>query len=288
MKLYSEFKVKPTLRCACNNEYRERQVEYTTPPEGEILKPGGTGTEYWRAYDVCRLCSHYFEVHDFDITSLYEGDYVKTTYGSLERIHETFRRIIDLPPSQSDNAGRVNRINKKITEYYNLEDKDFSSLSLLDVGSGLGVFPYVMQACGWQATALDPDPTACKHMSDKLKLQVICADYLKIDHLTIGKYNLITFNKVLEHVEDPVDFLFKSKSVLNSGGMIYIEVPDIEAMNDHQNKDREEFHLGHLHVFSPASLYKLIETAGLSFIEMIRLRDPSGKYTLTVFCKTTY
>ena len=46
------------------------------------------------------------------------------------------------------------------------------------------------------------------------------------------KYDLIFLNHVLEHVEDPVVFLKGVKSVLNKGGLLYIEVPH----NDHLHK----------------------------------------------------
>lgn len=284
-KHFSEFTTSPTLRCPCNNSFRERIIEYTSPPNGEILKVKGSD-EYWRAYDECSLCKHFFEVHDFDMKAYYEGEYVKSTYGGIERLHQTFQRVINLPAAQSDNAQRVKRINKKVTRYFKIDELALSELTLLDVGSGTGVFPYAMKAWGWKSTALDPDPIACEHIQKMLNINVICTDYLKVDSAYLGQYDLITFNKVLEHVDDPIEFLMKSRQVLRPNGIIYIEVPDVGALNDYEREHREEFHLGHLHVFSPGSLYKIIETSGLNLLEIMRLKDPSGKYTLAAFCRS--
>ena len=43
------------------------------------------------------------------------------------------------------------------------------------------------------------------------------------------KFDLITLNKVLEHVENPVNFLKNSIKFLKKDGLIYIEVPDSKA-----------------------------------------------------------
>jgi 2-polyprenyl-3-methyl-5-hydroxy-6-metoxy-1,4-benzoquinol methylase len=95
----------------------------------------------------------------------------------------------------------------------------------------------------------------------------------------LGRFDLVTYNKVLEHVKDPVKLLQKAQDHLLPGGFIYVEVPDGEAaMID--GKDREEFLLGHIHVFSAASLALMATRAGLSICRLERLREPSKKYTL--------
>ena len=41
----------------------------------------------------------------------------------------------------------------------------------LDIGSGLGVFPYEINKLGWDCTAIDPDKTACHHIQKKLGIK---------------------------------------------------------------------------------------------------------------------
>ena len=43
------------------------------------------------------------------------------------------------------------------------------------------------------------------------------------------KFDLISFNKVLEHLKNPIMLLKSSKRFLNKNGIVYIEVPDIKA-----------------------------------------------------------
>ena len=75
-----------------------------------------------------------------------------------------------------------------------------------------------------------------------------------------NKYNLITFNKVLEQVKNPLDMLLKAKSLLNAGGTIYIELPDGETASTKGGFiDREEFYLEHYTIFSKKSVDLIME-----------------------------
>ena len=282
-KTFETCLIKPTLNCSCQDRHRNRALTYTQPPEIETSYPIAKDT-YWRAYDRCDVCQHYFAVHDYDMAQFYEGDYVESTYGSLESLNRTFKRIMGLPPEGSDNFHRVNRVNDKSCEHFAVTPKEFPNHRLLDVGSGLGVFPYAMAKSGWDTVALDPDPIASQHMEEYLGLSVMRADFLKAAPETFGRYSLITINKVLEHVEDPMAFLKKTAACLTSEGLIYIEVPDEAALRDPEGQDREEFLIEHLHVFSPASLAILIDQSELHAIEISRMREPSGKYTVYAFC----
>jgi hypothetical protein len=92
----------------------------------------------------------------------------------------------------------------------------------------------------------------------------------------------VTFNKVLEHVEDPVALLAKAAELLEPQGFVYAEVPDGEAAAV-EGPGREEFFIEHHHVFSPASLALTAARAGLSALAIERLREPSTKFTLRAF-----
>ena len=98
----------------------------------------------------------------------------------------------------------------------------------------------------------------------------------------IGKYNIITLNKVLEHVRDPIAMLRKAKTNLLRDGFIYIEVPDAEEASK-EGKNREEFFIDHVHVFSKLSLINMCKNAGLQTIKVERINEPSGKFTLFAF-----
>jgi SAM-dependent methyltransferase len=265
----------PTLHCPCKGRFLEAAFQYNTPPAGETLFALGD-QPYHRSYERCTLCGHWFSSNPMDMSSLYGGAYMDNTYG--EAMCRTFERIIALPPQQSDNAGRVARILAFAREHF----KTQTVPRLLDVGSGLGVFPYAMKQSGWNCTALDPDDRAGRHTREVVGVAAITGDFMELDISVLGRFDVVTFNKVLEHVEDPVAMLGRALTLLEPGGFVYFEVPDGEAAAA-EGPEREEFFIEHHHVFSPASAALLANRAGFHPLVIERLREPSSKFTLRVF-----
>ena len=214
---------------------------------------------------------------------LYNNDYVSSNYQDQDGIASTFKHIISLPPSQSDNIGRVQRILDFSINHFANSPGD-GSLSVLDVGSGLGVFPFKIKEAGWDCTALDPDIRSVRHVREIVGIEAIQGDFMMVQN--IGQFDLVTFNKVLEHVENPINMLAKSLTHLHCDGFVYIEVPDGESAIV-EGPEREEFFIDHPHIFSLTSLSLLSTQAGFSVQTIERIREPSGKHTLRAFLKPT-
>lgn len=265
--------MKAPLHCPCEAGFFRPVFSYDAPPEGETRFFSAAG-DYRREVRRCDVCAHYVSVHELELDALYAEEYVAATYG--ERLRETFDRIVALPPERSDNHWRVRRV----VEFAVGRLRDRPNPSVLDIGSGLCVFLHGMKPHGWRGVALDPDGRAVAHARDVVGVEAVQGDYLAAEGL--GRFDVVAFNKVLEHVEDPVEMLARSAGNLAEGGFVYVEVPDGEAARD-EGAGREEFFIEHLHVFSPASLALLAERAGLSPLRIERLREPSTKFTLTGF-----
>lgn len=270
----------PPLQCPCSGAHFIEVFTYHQPPEGEIRFQFSSSRDYERHLLCCKLCGHFVSQHEMDPGTLYTGDYVNATYQDEAGMRRTFERIISLDPARSDNTGRVQRIVEFAQVHFQERHDRQSPLSILDVGSGLGVFPYKIKQAGWDCTALDPDPRAVEHARNVVGVKAVLGDFMEIADL--GQFDVITFNKVLEHVEDPVSMLAKSAHYLNQGGFVYVEVPDGEAAIQ-DGPGREEFFIDHLHVFSPASLALLVTRAGFVLQLLERLREPSSKFTLRAF-----
>ncbi len=269
--------IDPTLGCPCNGRFLVPAFTYDCPPAGETtfdLK----SQVYRRRYDRCTMCGHWFARHDLDLSGLYERDYVEATYGGLAGMRQKFEAIMALPSEKSDNRGRVERVRAFAGDRGVDESK---GPRLLDVGAGLGVFPAAMQTKGWHATALEPDARTLAHLRTVVGLETLNLPLLQLEAAGIAPFDLITFNKVLEHVAYPVELLMAAKALLLQDGLMYVEVPDVAAAAE--GPGREEFFIEHLHVFSPVSLAMMSATAGYRLIRMERLREPSGKFTLSAF-----
>lgn len=266
----------------CGSDKFTSVFVYNEPPKGEIRFRFSSTATYHREVWRCAVCGHYLSVHDLDMNDLYNRDYISATYGDENGIGRAFDRITSLAPDHSDNKGRVRRIQEFVKSHVRSTVQGKEKLTVLDVGSGLCVFLNQMRKAGWDCVALDTDPRYLNHARERVGVETYCGDFLKAAGL--GTFDLITFNKVLEHIENPMAMLQKSLQYISGRGLVYVEVPDGEAAQE-AGPEREEFFIEHHHVFSMVSLAMLTAKAGFRACQMERLREPSGKYTLRTFLK---
>lgn len=271
----------PDLRPAacpmCGETSAHRVFVYDGPPAGEVGFRRPPGEPYRREVWQFDRSNHYVSRHAMTVATQYDGAYVDATYKDDAGMAAAFDRIIGLPPGRSDNAARILRIRSFASEHFGPVQRP---LRLLDVGAGLGVFPHAVKLAGWECTALDPDERAVRHLRDKVGVSVVCGDFMQAD--VPGRFDIVTFNKVLEHVEDPIAMLRRALPLLAPGGFVYVELPDGE-MAAAEGSGREEFFIEHLHVFSFASIVMLTNRAGFHPRCVERLQEPSSKFTLRAF-----
>lgn len=262
--------------CPCGVEDLEAVFVYDAPPPGEVRFPS-SAAGYARTVWRCRVCGHFLSRHAMDLSGLYGGEYVDATYGG-HGLRRAFDRITALPPERSDNEGRAVAVAAFAADRF--AGRLTRRPRLLDIGSGLAVFPWRMAREGFDCTALDPDARAVAHAREAAGVRAVQADFLR--DAVAGDYDVATLNKVLEHVIDPGTMLARVKGLLAPGGFVYVELPDGEgAVGD--GPGREEFFIDHHHVFSLASMAVLAARAGFRLLAASRLREPSGKYTLRGF-----
>ena len=136
-----------------------------------------------------------------------------------------------------------------------------------------------MKARGWSVLAVETDSRTVTHLREAVGIDAFDQDLMLLTADDLGGFvDLVSFNKVLEHVEAPLPLLSHAAGLLTEDGACYLELPDVAAAEE--GPGREEFFIEHHHVFSPASLALLAERAGFSLAALERLREPSGKFTL--------
>ena len=246
--------------------------QFNRPPKGET---NFGFLPYSRSLWQCTGCQHITNKHNFNIdTTFYKKTYQRTTY--KEKARSRFTDLMSLPREQSDNRQRVNFIDN----FWNDTQKN-KEKSCLDVGSGLGVFPAVLKELNWDCVAIEPDPEACEIIREKIGIEVLSGELVECQK--IGEFNLICFNKVLEHTQNPKEMLLQSTSHLKSGGLLYIELPDGETALKESGPDREEFFVEHFDAYSRKSLELLMNSVRFKILTIDQVYEPSGKFTLRAF-----
>jgi 2-polyprenyl-3-methyl-5-hydroxy-6-metoxy-1,4-benzoquinol methylase len=267
------------MKCICNlcgSEDSKLLAAIKAKPEGETvyLKEG---TPYYREIRECNLCGVFYNCHEYDLftRSFYEGEYNSAIDSAgLER---RFNKIINLPSGESDNKGRV----KRIADFLDKNEIN-KNAHVLDVGSGTGVFPYEMASLGYLVSAVDPDPVSVQHMKKHISLENTWQG--SINDVPVHKFNLISFNKVLEHIEDPFELIDEAVKRLDENGFIYIELPFGEKLAEQGlASKRAEFFIEHFTTFTHKAFHYIADRAELSCTVMNDLVDPSGKHTIYGF-----
>jgi len=261
----------PTNCILCNSVEHELLAAFTTPRIGEnTFGIKNYYRELWR----CNVCGLFSNRHRHDLSRIYEGLYGQAAY-DYGKQKSKFDAIMNLPAEKSDNRGRVNRVISYMDERHVGLERD-----VLDVGCGMAVFPAVMKEQGWSVTAIDPNPLSVEHAEKLAKVNAIVGSFPSVE--IPQKYALITFNKVLEHIQNFIECLSAAKSYLADGGVVYIELPDGE-MAIEAGTDRQEFFLEHYYAFGFSSLALLAKQADFYVQRMERIVDPSGKRTIFAF-----
>lgn len=150
----------------------------------------------------------------------------------------------------------------------------FGENRLLDVGCGGGKFLYRHQQLGWHVRGIDFSQNACETCWQQgLKVHhgdVFSADYDK------ASFDVITLRQVIEHVPDPVGILRKTAEFLAPGGKILVSTPNIESLgfllfgNCWYPLEAPR----HLVLFSPKTIRRLAEMAGLRAKQIFMLVQP--------------
>ena len=173
------------------------------------------------------------------LEAIYKDGYRKLGFRE-HTIKDTFDLIMALPHDESENRQRCDWL-----EYYTGKG------SILDVGSGLGVFPYVMKSKGYDVECVEENEDSIEFLN-----QIGIKAYSKKPD---SKYDIVSIIHVLEHIEDPVSFLKDLRKNMNK--WLFVEVPDAYEF-DYLDKDHDEFNSCHVKFYNRETLLDVLEQSG--------------------------
>lgn len=269
--------------CAICGGAPGRELLRITQPDRFERHLGIPADGYLRRWVECSSCGAATNVYPPGVRerldSLAAGYYEVDFAGSS--IADKFNKVVALAPEKSDNAQRVNRI---LAFMRGWSPRPGSRRRVLDIGAGTGVFLWrfleLATGDGWTGTGVEPDATAAAHLRQLEAFQVV--EDLFTTRLGLNDFDLVTLNKVVEHLPNPVALLRDAATALRPEGVLYVEVPD--KLTAHHRAPSDNI-LGalHCHLYDPASVAILLSRAGLVPLRVERVFDPSGKLTIAAF-----
>ena len=214
-----------------------------------------------------------------------------------------FRHVIPLPdPKSLENAYREAYYSEEKPTFlaHAGEDQEWASLSqrdrlesfetllpasrrrLLDVGAGPGFFLKTAASRGWQVLGIEPSRQAAAHARG-LGVEMVEGFFNAETAATLGRFDVVHLNNVLEHVPHPREIVSLARDLLTPGGVICLNVPN--DFTPFQQSARTTLTLSewwvapphHLNYFDFESLSRLVTRLGFD------VRERSTSFPMELF-----
>jgi len=144
---------------------------------------------------------------------------------------------------------------------------------LLDIGCGNGAFVRAARGWGWGAEGLDPDPSAAA-VGRASGLPITVGSLPKIGYPE-ASFAAVTMSHSIEHLHDPLAGLREVRRVLQPGGTVWINTPNLGS-SGHKIFGADWRGLEpprHLVLFTAPTLISTLSRAG--FVQIRQVRAPS-------------
>ena len=136
---------------------------------------------------------------------------------------------------------------------------------VLEVGCGDGRTLAAMLAAGWDVHGIEPDEG--KAAAARARVGAFRVSHATLDRVDVtGPADAVVSFHVVEHTRDPIGALVAMRRLLRPGGLVWLEVPDIDGAQ--QPLEGSWWQWAHLYDFSAHTLRAAMERAGLLDVEV--------------------
>lgn len=234
----------------------------------------------------CLLCGN-VENETIYYFEKFENKIVKCKCGFIYSSLETRENVLEAYENDYWTSYQVNQGEKSIFErieefeFISRERLDFikefkSSGTLLDVGCSMGFLVNEANKMGFSSVGLEVNKP-CIDEGIKLykDIELHLSDLEKFDD---RKFDVITSFNVIEHLDNPINFLFECKKRLSDDGLVVIGTHDIESETHKKLKsDWKQITVDgdHLYYFSISTMMRLADMCGFETVHTHKPIDPS-------------
>lgn len=140
--------------------------------------------------------------------------------------------------------------------------------TLLDVGCSSGLYMEYARERGFEVEGIEPSAYAVEY-ARRVDLEVQ-QGYFNRDMVGGRRYQVITLWDVLEHCDNPAAILEDARDVLETGGVLFLQVPNVMGLAPRiLRQDCNMFTgFGHINLFGPATISDLLSNCGFSDIHL--------------------
>jgi SAM-dependent methyltransferase len=174
----------------------------------------------------CKNCNTAFSIPRVETESLYE-----TIYKNGEMVPE-YNRYWHYAKIVKKIKKPLEYLTKKESVYWSIKEalavkvKDKKASKILEIGSGLGYLTYSLIKDNYDAIGLDISQVAVKQAIDNFGNHFVCADLFEFAPQHIESFDFVILTEVIEHIENPLDFIETIISLLKPNGQAIITTPN--------------------------------------------------------------
>ncbi len=217
--------------------------------------PSGVMTPY--TYGVCEGCGH---------ATLLEGAADSAVYASPAYYQAQGGDGVGYPAYEGERTYREAKGDRLVQ--WAIGHAPEPPSAILEVGSGFGFTRRAAERLGLRTSGVDLNPAAAAAARRLYGMETFVgtlADAIAADAVRPGTQDLVVYDFVLEHLAAPVEELVLASRLLSPRGALIVRVPGIEAIELASfGSLYRSFRSDHLHVFSRASLERMLDRAGLA------------------------
>jgi 2-polyprenyl-3-methyl-5-hydroxy-6-metoxy-1,4-benzoquinol methylase len=132
---------------------------------------------------------------------------------------------------------------------------------ICEIGAGLGCTVKSFELAGYAAEGIEPGRRFQQFAHQRLRAHVEHASLFELP--ARATYDFVLLVHVIEHFSSPRRALTHIRSLLQPGGQLYVECPNLGAPHAAPGK---QFHFAHIHNFTPDTLGMLAQSCGFELV----------------------
>jgi len=164
-----------------------------------------------------------------------------------------------------------------------IENYNTGNKSILDIGTGIGVFVGVANDRGWIADGIELTHEDCNYAKDKYGIQLIQKNFYDIKENI--KYDVVTLFEVIEHLRTPLNDLMRINELINMDGLLVVATPIQDSLYGRKTREDNVFWnvVAHLSYFPKDVLINYLNKAGFEILEINN--SPEGMGRMEFYCR---
>lgn len=165
---------------------------------------------------------------------------------------------------------------------------------ILDIGAGYGFFLEIARQRGWEVYGVELTDEAVDYC--KSKGITMYKGELHEVNLEPEKFDVIISIEVIEHINNPNEYLKEAHKLLRKGGEFYVTTPNFDSLLRYRLKEKYNVieYPNHLCYYTRKTLRKLFETNNFTTksirttgISLTRLKTSKGKSSQSFVSETS-